>query len=88
VKVWQESWKGTDLVIIVDEASLGAKPGTVHCIDARAQQIQRGLLYPSTHAFSVGDAIELARVMDQLPPRMLIYVLRERNSVKEWGYLG
>jgi hydrogenase maturation protease len=68
-----ESWKGADLVIIVDAVSSGAKPGTVHCIDARARQIPRGLLHRSTHAFSVGDAIELARVMDRLPPRMLVY---------------
>jgi hydrogenase maturation protease len=68
-----ESWKGADTVIIVDAASSGAKPGRIHCIDARAQQIPRGLLHYSTHAFNVGEAVELARVMDRLPPRMLLY---------------
>jgi hydrogenase maturation protease len=68
-----ESWKGADTVIIVDAASSGAKPGTVHCIDARKQQIPTGLLHHSTHTFSVGDAVELARVMDRLPPHMLVY---------------
>jgi len=68
-----ESWKGADMVIIVDAASSGAKPGTIHCVDARARQIPRGLLHYSTHAFSVGEAVELARVMGQLPPHILVY---------------
>ena len=68
-----ESWKGADRVIIVDAASSGAKPGTIHRIDARAQRIPTGLLRYSTHAFSVGEAVELARTMNRLPSRMVIY---------------
>ena len=68
-----ESWKGADTIIIVDAAYSGAKPGTIHCIDTRAEQIPRGLLHYSTHAFSVGEAVELARVMGQLPPHILVY---------------
>ena len=68
-----DSWKGADTVIIVDAASSGAKPGTIHRVDARARQIPRGLLHYSTHAFSVGEAVELARVMGQLPPHILVY---------------
>jgi hydrogenase maturation protease len=68
-----ESWKGADTVIMIDAASSGARPGTVHFIDARTQQIPTGLLHHSTHRFSVGDAVELARVTDRLPPHMLVY---------------
>lgn len=68
-----ESWKGADTVIIVDAASSGAKPGTIHRIDTRAQRIPTGLLRYSTHAFSVGEAVELARAMNRLPPRMVVY---------------
>jgi hydrogenase maturation protease len=68
-----ESWKGADTVIIVDAASSGAKPGTIHRIDARAQRIPTGLLRYSTHAFSVGEAVELARAMNRLPPRMVVF---------------
>jgi len=68
-----ESWNGADTVIIVDAASSGAKPGTIHRIDVRAQRIPTGLLRYSTHAFSVGEAVELARAMDRLPPRMVVY---------------
>ncbi len=68
-----ESWKGADTVIIVDAASSGAKPGTIHRIDARAQRIPTRLLRYSTHTFSVGEAVELARAMNRLPPRMVVY---------------
>jgi hydrogenase maturation protease len=68
-----ESWGGADIVIIVDASSSGAKPGTIHCIDARTKQIPRGLFHYSTHAFSVGEAVELARVMNRLPPHILVY---------------
>jgi hydrogenase maturation protease len=68
-----ESWKGADTVIIVDAASSGAKPGTIHRIDAGAQRIPTGLLRYSTHAFGVGEAVELARAMNRLPPRMVVY---------------
>jgi hydrogenase maturation protease len=68
-----ESWEGADMVIIIDAASSGAKPGTIHRIDARAQQVPRGLLHYSTHAFSVGEAVELARVMGRLPPHIFVY---------------
>ena len=68
-----ESWKGADTVIIVDAASSSAKPGTIHRIDARAQRIPTGLLRYSTHAFSVGEAVELARAINRLPPRMVVY---------------
>ena len=68
-----ESWKGADTVIIVDAASSGAKPGTIHRIDARAQRIPTRLLRYSTHAFSVGEAVELARAMNRLPPRMVVF---------------
>jgi hydrogenase maturation protease len=70
-----ESWEGADMVIIVDAASSGAKPGTIHCIDAGVKQIPRGLLHYSTHAFSVGAAVELARVMGRLPPHILVYAI-------------
>jgi hydrogenase maturation protease len=68
-----ESWKGAHMVIIVDAASSGAKPGTIHRIDARAQRIPTGLLRYSTHAFGVGEAVELARAMNRLPPHMVVY---------------
>ena len=75
-----ESWKGADAVILIDAASSGAEPGTIHCIDARTQHIPKDLFSYSTHRFSVGEAVELARVMNQLPRHMTLY------GVEGWSF--
>ena len=68
-----ERWREVDGVIMVDAVSSGAPPGTIHRLDARRQSIPTDFFSYSTHAFSVAEAVEMARVLDQLPPRMIIY---------------
>jgi hydrogenase maturation protease len=67
-----EAWKGCKSVIIVDAISSGAKPGTIFEIDAR-KNVPLKFFHYSTHAFSVAEAIELARAMGTLPQELLIY---------------
>jgi hydrogenase maturation protease len=74
-----ESWKGADTVILIDATSSGAKPGTVHRIDGREQRVRRDLFRYSTHMFSVGEAVELARVMNRLPSHMVLYGVEGGN---------
>jgi hydrogenase maturation protease len=74
-----ESWKGTETVIVLDAVYSGAKPGTIHRLDAQTQRVPRDLFRYSTHAFSVADAIELARVLNTLPTRLVIYGIEGRN---------
>jgi hydrogenase maturation protease len=66
-----EAWQGHAVVFLVDAAESGAAPGTIHRMDARARQIPRRLFHCSTHAFSVAEAVELARALDQLPHLVL-----------------
>jgi hydrogenase maturation protease len=68
-----ESWKDADAVILIDAVHSGAKPGTLHRLDAHAQPIPTRFFHYSTHAFSVAEAIELARALGQLPPRLILY---------------
>lgn len=68
-----ESWKDADAVILIDAVHCGAKPGTLHRLDAHTQPIPTRFFHYSTHAFSVAEAIELARVLGQLPPRLILY---------------
>jgi len=68
-----ESWKDADTVILIDAAYSGAKPGTIHRFDAHVQPIPIKFFHYSTHAFSVAEAIELARALNQLPPRLIVY---------------
>jgi hydrogenase maturation protease len=68
-----ESWQGCKSVIIVDAISSGAKSGTILKIDAGKEIVPAKFFHYSTHAFSVAEAIELARAMKMLPPELLIY---------------
>ena len=68
-----ESWKGAETVILIDAVHSGAKPGTVRRFDAHGQPIPTRFFHYSTHAFGVAEAVELARVLGQLPPRLIVY---------------
>ncbi len=66
------AWQGAESVVLVDAVSSGAPPGTIHRLDANAAKMPGRLFRGSTHAFSVAEAIELARTLNQLPPNLLV----------------
>ena len=70
-----ELWKGFDLVVLIDAVKSGAEPGTIHVFEAHKFPLPTGLFREeySTHAFGIPHAIELARAMNQLPRRLLVY---------------
>lgn len=68
-----DAWKDAATVILVDAVQSGATPGTIHRIDASTDQVPSEFFHYSTHAFSVAEAIELARAMNQLPERLIVY---------------
>jgi hydrogenase maturation protease len=68
-----EAWEGAGAAVLVDAVSSGAEPGTLHRFDASEEAIPARMLRSSTHAFGVGDAIELARALGKLPARVLVY---------------
>ena len=68
-----ESWQGADAVILIDAVHSGAKPGTIHRFDAHAQPIAKKFFRFSTHAFGLAEAVELARALGRLPPRLIVY---------------
>jgi hydrogenase maturation protease len=47
----------------------------VHRFDARAEALPAGRFGGSTHAFGLAEAIELARALDELPQRLVIYAI-------------
>ena len=68
-----DAWAAVDVALVVDAAASGAPPGTVHRFDASERPIPAGVFRSSTHAFGVGDAVELARVLGRLPGRVIVY---------------
>ena len=66
-------WHGARTAIVVDAAASGSEPGSVHRFDASESAVPSGVFRSSTHAFGVGDAIELARALGRLPARVIVY---------------
>lgn len=68
-----ELWQGVERAIVVDAARSGAAPGKIFRFEAHRQVIPTRFFHYSTHAFSVAEAVELARALGQLPPRLILY---------------
>lgn len=68
-----ETWQGADVAILIDAVRADGDPGTVYRFDAREQTLPSQFFNYSTHAFSVAEAVELARALGQLPPHLLVY---------------
>lgn len=67
------TWQGMDRVLIVDAMKLGFPLGTIHRIDASNNEIPASFFTYSSHAFGVGQAIEMARQLHQLPRSVIVY---------------
>ena len=74
-----EMFGSVRMAILIDAVSSGGIPGTIYQFDAHKQPIPTQLSFPSTHAFGVGEAIELARVLEQLPQTLIVYAIEGEN---------
>jgi hydrogenase maturation protease len=66
---------GARAIILIDASSSGAEPGSLRRFDATSQRLPATLSLHSSHAFGVAEAIELARVLRRLPPRLIVYAI-------------
>jgi hydrogenase maturation protease len=70
---------GVPSATVVDAVSSGAAPGTVHRFDASDEALPASLRgSTSTHAVGLAEAIELARALGRLPPRVIVYGIEGR----------
>lgn len=68
-----DAWDGADLAVVVDACAGDDAPGTVHRFDAGDGPLPARVFRSSTHAFGVGDAVELSRALGRLPARLVVY---------------
>ncbi len=74
-----DTWTNAEQVMIVDAAASGSPPGTVHRLHAGSMTVPYAFFRYSSHAFSVAEAIELARALNNLPPRLTVYGIEGEN---------
>ena len=68
-------FEGVDAAFLVDACWSGAPAGTIRRLDANVTPLQQGLFSLSTHGFGLAEAVELARVLTQLPPHCVVYAI-------------
>jgi hydrogenase maturation protease len=68
-----DAWDGASTAVVVDAVDSGSIPGSVHRFDAGSRPIPERLFRSSTHAFGLGETIELARALGKLPERVIVY---------------
>ncbi len=68
-----EAWKDYRLAILIDASSSDHVPGTVHRFEPKTETIPFDFFHYSTHAFSVAEAIELAKTLKTETPDLILY---------------
>lgn len=75
-----EAWQGADTVFLFDAVSTGKNSaGTIYRLDAHVETIPADFFHYSTHRFGAAEAVELARELGQLPPRLVILGIEGEN---------
>ncbi len=73
------AWKEAGSVFLVDAVSSGSVCGTIYRIDANKSTIPSGFFHYSTHAFSIAESIELAKVLGKLPERCILFGIEGKD---------
>jgi hydrogenase maturation protease len=68
-----EAWKGASSTIVIDAVRSGAEPGRIHRFDPHQKPLPVQPFRGSTHAFGLYEAVELARSLNQLPQKLIVY---------------
>ena len=68
-----DAWRCAESAIVVDAVAASGEPGALHRYDASEQPVPSRVFGSSTHAFSIGETIELARALGKLPTHLVVY---------------
>jgi hydrogenase maturation protease len=74
-----EAWSEVDAAIVIDALVPGGRPGRVIRLDALSGPLPAALFARSTHELGVAQAVELARALGVLPPRLIIFGIEGRR---------
>ena len=67
------AFEGASAVWLVDAVSSNREPGTVHRLDATAQELPTDVFQTSTHHVGLAETVELARALGRLPHSTVVY---------------
>jgi hydrogenase maturation protease len=73
------TWEAADAVILIDAVAPRAKAGTIYRFQAHSLPLPEAFFPRSTHTLGVGEAVELARKLDQLPSCCIVFGIQGEN---------
>jgi hydrogenase maturation protease len=68
-----EAFDDARMTWLVDAVCSGAPSGSLHRFDAGDRPLPAALFRVSTHRLGLHDALELARALGRLPPRLVVF---------------
>jgi hydrogenase maturation protease len=74
-----ETWADAQALWIVDAVSSGARPGTVHRVDASHSELPDQFRGGSTHHLSLREAVAMARALGRLPKHVVVFGVEGGN---------
>jgi len=74
-----EAMKSCETLFMIDAMQPGSSPGKILRFEAQDQPLSANFSATSTHAFGVAEAIEMARLLDELPARLIVYGIEGKN---------
>ena len=68
-----EAWRRAEEVILIDTVVSGRATGEINVWSVRTDPVPAFQFRCSTHALGIADAIEMARTLDRLPSKLILY---------------
>ena len=68
-----EAWRGRDRVRVFDAVRAGTDAGRLVSLDAANSTIPSDFFRYSTHAFGLAEAVEMSRVLGEMPTDLVIH---------------
>ncbi|NUT34341.1 MAG: hydrogenase maturation protease [Hamadaea sp.] len=65
-------WDGADLAVVIDAVDSHGEPGRIYRLGLHHPAVASGAA-TSSHGVPLGDAVALARALDRMPARLLLY---------------
>lgn len=73
-------WNGLDVLFCIDAAASMGMPGRVHRFDVSSEPLPRDFSAPaSSHALGLADTLAMGRVLDLLPPTVIVFAIEGEN---------
>lgn len=79
-------WEGAGLVVVIDSALADpGQPGRIHRLEWDGARIAGTGGSTSSHGLGLGDALELARALNRLPGRLIVYAVEGADTTLGTG---